>query len=91
MHLLPPQVTMEVHLNDIESFMKKGDIKHFLEIFKVLFDSGYAVFDNRMGDGGCEISFIKFDYRSDSWTHSPQSKKEKKSPRSEFVNEGKIR
>lgn len=61
MHLLPPQITLEIHPSLIPFFVQNGGIGHHLETFKVLIDAGYAVFYIAPGDGGCEVSFVKIE------------------------------
>ena len=60
MHLLPLQITMEIHPHLIPFFIQNGGLGHHLETFKVLIDAGYTVFYTAPGDGGCEVSFVKF-------------------------------
>ena len=44
---------------DIHTHVRSGVLKAYSEIFKIFIDHDYAVFANRVGDGGCEVSFVK--------------------------------
>jgi hypothetical protein len=69
MHLLPEQIVMEFHVNNLKHWLLRKEIAHYVELFRVMFEAGYTVFENRLGDGGCEVSFIKIsdkiDYHAD--------------------------
>lgn len=59
MHLLPDQLVMEVHVQSLKHWLLRKEIGHYVELFRVLFEAGYTVFENKLGDGGCEVSFIR--------------------------------
>lgn len=68
-HLLPPQLVMEVHVNSLKYWLARKTIDHYVELFRTLFEAGYTVFENHLGDGGCEVSFVRVsprlhDYRA---------------------------
>ncbi len=69
MHLLPDQLVMEVHVQSLKHWLLRKEIGHYVELFRVLFEAGYTVFENKLGDGGCEVSFIRIsgniDYHAD--------------------------
>lgn len=60
LHLLPNQIVLEVHIRP-NMFKKSSDSTYhkILEIYRLLFSAGYAIFTNHIGDGGCEVGFIR--------------------------------
>ena len=61
LHLLPNQIVLEVHIRP-KIWLKQswGSTYHrVLDIYRLLFSAGYAVFTNQIGDGGCEVGFIR--------------------------------
>ena len=57
-HLLPHQILMEVHLKEFR-FRQIETVHVYIDLISSLFKAGYVVFDNRIGDGGCELGFVK--------------------------------
>ena len=61
-HTLPNQILLEIHIRLNIGMVKDKDgfeYHRLLEIHRILFEAGYTIFTNQIGDGGCEIGFIR--------------------------------
>ena len=68
-HHLPPVIVYEVHLSRIPS---ENDVKHVyntLASIHSLILTGFIPYDNRIGDGGCEIGMLRIEREGEgkSW------------------------
>lgn len=71
-HLLPDQIVTEIHPRKMLNPQVVGG--RYLEIYhSLLVNSSFAVFDNRKGDGGCEIGFIRLNDFSNKTTVAKMS------------------
>lgn len=60
-HLLPAQVLTEFHQYKHRDFHVGNVTSSYLNFYKtMLIDLGYAIFDTRNGDGGCEHGFVRY-------------------------------
>ena len=60
-HHLPPIIVYEIHLGKIPS---ERDIKNIYELLASvhsLIKAGFIPYDNRVGDGGCELGMMRID------------------------------
>lgn len=51
-HLLPSQILTEFHI-------QRRPPAVILDLYLSLFQAGYVIFDHSIGDGGCEVGFIR--------------------------------
>ena len=56
-HHLPPLIVYELHLGRVPD--DKYPVYELLGSIKALLSVGYTVYDNRIGDGGCELGLLR--------------------------------
>ena len=58
-HLLPPLIVYEIHLGKIPSQKDIKMVFQLLDSIHSLIIAGFIPYDNRVGDGGCEIGMLR--------------------------------
>jgi hypothetical protein len=82
LQLLPNQIVLESHLKGWNQEDVRAGIPYHaaMEMYLILFEAGYVIFTNQIGDGGCEVGFIRIERtREDGGKGKGEGKKERSS------------